>query len=111
MVFRAREILRALAHHCLRVGRDRATGLAGETMIKAYNLDLSQRRADNMKMYLVQALGIDPSHIDARGRGSTNFVVTPRPIAPNAGQAEFDAEIAREQPNRRVVVVVETNER
>src|SRR6201987_6482233 len=35
-----------------------------------YNLDLSQRRADNMKFYLVQALGIDPSHIDARGRGS-----------------------------------------
>src|ERR1700686_2707346 len=36
-----------------------------------YNLDLSQRRADNMKQYLIQALGIDPSHIDARGRGST----------------------------------------
>src|SRR3989440_10915075 len=32
-----------------------------------YNVDLSQRRADSMKMYLVQALGIDPSHIDARG--------------------------------------------
>src|SRR5256886_7079983 len=26
-----------------------------------YNVDLSQRRADSMKMYLVQALGIDPS--------------------------------------------------
>src|SRR6202022_1004119 len=34
----------------------------------AYNFDLSQRRADNMKMYLWQALGIDPSHIEARGR-------------------------------------------
>jgi len=73
-----------------------------------YNLDLSQRRADNMKMYLVQALGIDPSHIDARGRGSTKFVVTPRPIAPNAGQ-EFDAEIQREGPNRRVEVTINTN--
>jgi outer membrane protein OmpA-like peptidoglycan-associated protein len=74
-----------------------------------YNLDLSQRRADNMKMYLVQALGIDPSHIDARGRGSTKFVVTPRPITPNAGQAEFDAEIQREGPNRRVEVTINTN--
>ena len=61
-----------------------------------YNVDLSQRRADNMKFYLVQALGIDPSHIDARGRGSTKFVVPPRPVAPNASQAEFDAEIQRE---------------
>ena len=74
-----------------------------------YNLDLSQRRADNMKMYLVQALGIDPSHIDARGRGSSKFVVPPRPVAPNAGQAEFDAEIQRESPNRRVEVTINTN--
>src|SRR2546423_2525893 len=36
---------------------------------EAYNFDLSQRRADSMKMYLVQVLGIDPSHIEARGRG------------------------------------------
>src|SRR5256885_11337647 len=57
-----------------------------------YNLDLSQRRADNMKMYLVQALGIDPSHIDARGRGSTKFIVPPRPVAPSASQAERSEE-------------------
>ena len=74
-----------------------------------YNVDLSQRRADNMKFYLVQALGIDPSHIDARGRGSTKFVVPPRTVAPNAGQAEFDAEIQRESPNRRVEVTINTN--
>jgi outer membrane protein OmpA-like peptidoglycan-associated protein len=74
-----------------------------------YNVDLSQRRADNMKMYLIQALGIDPSHIDARGRGQTKFVITPRVLAPNAGQAEFDAEIQRESPNRRVEVTINTN--
>jgi outer membrane protein OmpA-like peptidoglycan-associated protein len=74
-----------------------------------YNLDLSQRRADNMRMYLVQALGIDPSHIESRGRGQTKFVVQPRPVAPNAGQAEFDAEIQRESPNRRVEVTINTN--
>lgn len=76
---------------------------------EAYNFDLSQRRADNMRMYLVQALGIDPSHIDARGRGSTKFVVPPRPIPPTASQAEFDAEIQRESQNRRVEVTINTN--
>jgi outer membrane protein OmpA-like peptidoglycan-associated protein len=74
-----------------------------------YNLELSQRRADAMKMYLVQALGIDPSHIDARGRGQTKFIVSPRLLSPNAGQAEFDAEIQRESQNRRVEVTINTN--
>src|ERR1700736_2775347 len=74
-----------------------------------YNLDLSQRRADNMKQYLIQALGIDPSHIDARGRGSTKFIVPPRPVAPSASQAEFDIEIERERANRRVEVTINTN--
>src|ERR1700736_4755746 len=74
-----------------------------------YNLDLSQRRADNMKLYLVQALGIDPAHIDARGRGSTKFIVPPRPVAPSASQVEFDIEIERERANRRVEVTINTN--
>jgi outer membrane protein OmpA-like peptidoglycan-associated protein len=74
-----------------------------------YNLELSQRRADAMKMYLVQALGIDPSHVDSRGRGQTKFIVSPRPLAPYAGQAEYDAEIQRESQNRRVEVTINTN--
>src|SRR6266513_2650688 len=63
-----------------------------------YNLDLSQRRADNMKRYLVDALGIDPSHVDARGRGSSKFIVPPRPVAPSASHAEFDMEIEVNRP-------------
>jgi outer membrane protein OmpA-like peptidoglycan-associated protein len=74
-----------------------------------YNLDLSQRRADNMKDYLVGALGIPPSQIEARGRGSTKFIVSPRQVAPSASQAEFDVEIDRERPNRRVEVTINTN--
>src|SRR6266404_7717542 len=74
-----------------------------------YNRDLSQRRADTMKFYLVQALGIDPSQVDARGRGAMKFVVTPHPVAPTASKPEFDAEIQRESPNRRVEVTINTN--
>src|SRR5712692_3637361 len=52
-----------------------------------YNLDLSQRRADSVKQYLVQALGIDPNRIKTRGYGKTKFIVPPREVAPNASQA------------------------
>jgi outer membrane protein OmpA-like peptidoglycan-associated protein len=74
-----------------------------------YNLDLSQRRADSMKQYLVGALGINAGQVEARGRGSTKFLVQPRPVAPNASQGEFDAEIERERTNRRVEVTINTN--
>jgi outer membrane protein OmpA-like peptidoglycan-associated protein len=76
-----------------------------------YNLDLSQRRADSVKQYLVDILHIDPNQIKTRGYGKAKFIVPPRAVPPDASQAEFDAEIAREQPNRRVVIVVETNAR
>jgi outer membrane protein OmpA-like peptidoglycan-associated protein len=70
-----------------------------------YNLDLSQRRADSVKDYLVRMMGINPGQIQARGYGATKFLVAPRPTA-----GEDPAEIARQQPNRRVVVVVHTTE-
>jgi outer membrane protein OmpA-like peptidoglycan-associated protein len=72
-----------------------------------YNLDLSQRRADNVKGYLVQAMGISPAQIDARGYGASKFIVRPRAVPPNG--AEEDMEIERQRPNRRVVIVVNTN--
>src|SRR5712691_8076671 len=58
-----------------------------------YNLDLSQRRADSVKEYLVQNLAIDPNRIKTRGYGKTKFIVPPREVPPTASQAEFDAEI------------------
>lgn len=68
-----------------------------------YNLDLSQRRADAVKEYLVSSMAINPSQIQTRGYGASKFLVPPRPII-----GEDEAEIRRQQPNRRVVIVVHT---
>jgi outer membrane protein OmpA-like peptidoglycan-associated protein len=72
-----------------------------------YNYDLSQRRADSVAEYLITALGVNPAQVQARGFGPTKLLVQPRAIDPN-NPAAVDAEIARQRPNRRVVVVVNT---
>ena len=74
-----------------------------------YNLDLSQRRAESVKDYLVQAMGINPAQIETHGYGQTKFLVQPF-SAPGAAQPDTDAEIRRQQPNRRVEIVVHTSE-
>ncbi len=73
-----------------------------------YNRELSQRRADGVKEYLVQAMGINPGQIEARGYGATKFLIAPRGIIPATGSPEEQAEIARQRSNRRVVIVVDT---
>jgi Outer membrane protein and related peptidoglycan-associated (lipo)proteins len=72
-----------------------------------YNLDLSQRRADSVKDYLVNVMGINPAQIQTRGYGATKFLVPPRPVMDPIME---EAEIRRQQPNRRVVIVVHTSE-
>jgi outer membrane protein OmpA-like peptidoglycan-associated protein len=74
-----------------------------------YNLDLSQRRADGVKAYLVDAMGINPAQIEARGYGARKFLVPPRPVT--FGSPEEQMEIERQRPNRRVVIVVHTDAR
>jgi outer membrane protein OmpA-like peptidoglycan-associated protein len=76
-----------------------------------YNLELSQRRADGVKQYLVEAMAINPAQINARGYGATKFLVAPRsgPIAFNSPEEQM--EIERQRPNRRVVIVVHTDAR
>ena len=59
-----------------------------------YNLDLSRRRAESVKGYLVNVLGIDPGQIETRGYGKSNLLTSP------------DASIEEQEINRRVVVVV-----
>jgi outer membrane protein OmpA-like peptidoglycan-associated protein len=71
-----------------------------------YNLDLSERRADSVKRYLVEAMGINPAQINARGYGASKFLVAPRPGPIPFNSPEEQAEIERQRPNRRVVIVV-----
>jgi outer membrane protein OmpA-like peptidoglycan-associated protein len=63
-----------------------------------YNLDLSQRRADSVKRYLVEVMRINPAQIETRGYGPTKFRASP------------NGSIEEQSPNRRVEVVVHTSE-
>ena len=63
-----------------------------------YNLELSQRRADSVKQYLVEVMGISPAQIDARGYGQSKFRVS------------RNGSIEEQSLNRRVEVVVHTTE-
>lgn len=63
-----------------------------------YNLDLSQRRAESVKRYLVEAMRINPAQIEAHGYGATKF------------RASANGSIEEQSPNRRVEVVVRTPE-
>jgi outer membrane protein OmpA-like peptidoglycan-associated protein len=74
-----------------------------------YNLDLSERRADSVKAYLVNAMGISPAQVQSRGYGASKFLVTPRSVPVNSPEEKI--EIERQRPNRRVVIVVHTDAR
>ena len=63
-----------------------------------YNLDLSQRRADSVKRYLVEAMRINPAQIETHGYGPTKFRAAP------------SGSIEEQSPNRRVEIVVHTGE-
>ncbi len=73
-----------------------------------YNLDLSSRRAESVQKYLVEALGINPTQIRTRGFGATKLIIQPRGIN-TTDQGAVEMEISRQRPNRRVVIVVNTN--
>src|SRR5207244_10036001 len=42
-----------------------------------YNLDLSQRRADSVKRYLVEMMRINPAQVETHGYGATKFRSSP----------------------------------
>jgi len=63
---------------------------------EAYNLDLSLRRADSVKTWLIQNMSISPDRIETKGLGNS------RPIVP-AGRTQEE-----QAPNRRVEIVIHT---
>lgn len=58
-----------------------------------YNINLSKRRAESVKSYMVDKYGIDPSRLATRGYGYS------RPVATNKTEAG-------RQKNRRVVAII-----
>ncbi len=62
-----------------------------------YNLMLSEKRAESVKLWLVQFMGIAPERIQTKGFGSTKLIVP------------ADKSVEEQQPNRRVEIVIKTN--
>lgn len=78
------------------------TGHTDRIGARDYNINLSQRRADAVKNYLVSA-GIPAARITSRGVNSDEPVTRPEQCR-NTGSAQ--AQIACLQPDRRVVILV-----
>lgn len=63
---------------------------------ESYNLQLSRLRAEAVKAWLVQAMGVDPVRVTTQGFGSTRLLVP--------ATQPFDETV--ESPNRRVEIVI-----
>ena len=61
-----------------------------------YNMNLSERRADTVKDWLVQNMGIEPDRIQTQGFGKTHLIVP------------ADRSVEEQQLNRRVEIVIRT---
>jgi len=72
-------------------------GHTDSTGTPEYNQSLSEQRAESVKLWLVQFMGISPERIQTRGFGSSKLIVP------------ADKTVDEQQPNRRVEIVIKTN--
>lgn len=72
------------------------------------NQTLSEERAGSVKQWLVDNMGIAPERIETLGLGSSKLIVQPQAFDMKV-PGSFEAEVARQQPNRRVEIVIKTN--
>jgi len=71
-----------------------------------HNAELSSARAEAVRQWLIQNIpNIDPKKITTKGLGSTRFLVKPEPFDWSK-PSEVQAEIDRQQMNRRVEIVL-----
>ena len=71
------------------------------------NQVLSEERAQKVKDWLVANMGIPAERIETIGMGSSKMIVSPHAFDVKDPTA-FSAEVARQQPNRRVEIVIKT---
>jgi OOP family OmpA-OmpF porin len=62
-----------------------------------YNARLSERRAEAVKAWLVEQMGVAAERIQTIGKGSADLIVP------------GDRSVEEQQPNRRVEIVIKTN--
>jgi OOP family OmpA-OmpF porin len=84
------------------------TGHADRIGSDAYNLQLSQRRADAVKDYLVEQ-GVDPARIQTASKGESEPVVTCDEVQDKAGGRSKEL-IECLKPNRRVEVEIKVQQ-
>jgi OOP family OmpA-OmpF porin len=85
------------------VDRIVAVGHADRIASEKYNDELSQRRADAVKQYLVQK-GVDPQRVETQGAGESQPVAQCGKMGPE--RASNQKLVACLQPDRRVEIEV-----
>ncbi len=83
-------------------------GHADSTGRPEVNQELSQKRAQSVKNWLVAKMGIPPERIETIGLGSSKLIV-PTQAFDVSDPVAYDAEIVRQAPNRRVEIVIKLN--
>lgn len=73
---------------------------------QTHNEALSLERANKVKQWLIQTMGVAPASVETKGFGSSHLLVQPDPSVTGKSSPKFTAEVARQQLNRRVEIVM-----